>query len=56
MMSRDLRFRITSHRRAEAVTIEGEGLRVNIDGEIRPMDRAEFRIRPASLRLIRPAP
>lgn len=55
MLSRDLDFRITSHKRTSRVTIEGEGLRVNIDGEIRSMDRAEFEIRPASLRIIRPA-
>lgn len=54
MMGRDLTFRITTHRRVRSVTFEGEKLRVNIDGEIRTMDGAEFRIRPGSLRLIRP--
>lgn len=54
MLSRDLHFRITTHRRVKAVTLEGEGLRINIDGEIRSMDRADFCIRPASLQLIRP--
>ena len=54
MMGRDLNFRITTHRRVRSVTFEGEKLRVNIDGEIRTMDGAEFRIRPGSLRLIRP--
>ena len=53
-MGRDLTFRITTHRRVRSVTFEGEKLRVNIDGEIRTMDGAEFRIRPGSLRLIRP--
>ena len=55
MMSRDLRFRVTTHRRVRSVTFEGKNLRVNIDGEIRSMDGAEFRIRPASLQLIRPS-
>lgn len=53
MMSRDLKFRITKHQKAERIIIEGEGLRFNIDGEICSMDKAEFIIRPASLRLIR---
>jgi len=55
MMGRDLAFRITTHRRVKSVTFEGEKLRVNIDGEIRTMDGAEFRIKPGSLRLIRPS-
>ncbi len=53
MMSRDLKFRISKHRKVKTVLIEGKDLRINIDGDIQPMDRAEFRIRPASLMLIR---
>ena len=53
MMSRDLKFKVTSHRRVSKVLIEGEQLRINIDGSIRPMNRVEFTVRPASLRLIR---
>lgn len=53
MMSRDLKFRITSHHRVSKVLIEGKNLRFNIDGAIQPMDRAEFSIRPSSLCLIR---
>ena len=53
MLSRDLKFKITSHERVKSVRIEGEKLRVNIDGEIRDMDSAEFRIKPGSLLLIR---
>ena len=53
MMSRDLKFRITMHRKVKTVLIEGNNLRINIDGDIQPMDRAEFRINPASLLLIR---
>ena len=53
MMSRDLKFRITRHRKVTSVLIEGTDMRINIDGDIRSMSRAEFRIRPASLVLIR---
>ena len=52
MLSRDLKFRITRHVLAERVIIAGKGLRFNIDGEIRKMDRAEFRVFPHSLMLI----
>lgn len=53
MMARDLHFAITTHRLVSSVRIEGENLRVNIDGEIRPMSEVEFRINPGSLLLIR---
>jgi len=53
MLSRDLKFRITTHRRASCIRIRGEGLRVNIDGEICPMSDVEFRINPGSLLMIR---
>ena len=53
MLSRDLNFRITKHQKVTQVQIEGRNLRINIDGDIRSMDRANFRIQPASLRLIR---
>ena len=53
MMSRDLKFGITCHRKAETVVIEGKDLRINIDGDILTMARAEFRINPGSLLLIR---
>ena len=53
MLSRDIEFSITRHQRASEVRIEGKNLRINIDGDIRPMDRAYFSIKPASLRLIR---
>ena len=53
MMSGDLKFRITSHRKVSSVQIEGTKMRINIDGDVRSMDKAEFVIRPASLRLIR---
>ena len=53
MMSRDLKFRITEHRKISQLMIEGEDMRINIDGDIRPMNRAEFRVNPQSLILIR---
>lgn len=53
MLSKDLKFRITRHRKASEVIIEGKDLRINIDGDIQSMSRAEFRINPGSLLLIR---
>ena len=53
MLSRDLKFRITKHQKVSQVLIEGENLRINIDGDIKSMDKADFCIKPASLRLIR---
>ena len=53
MLSKDLKFKITKHRRVSRIMIEGENLRINIDGEIQPMKKAEFTVKPASLRLIR---
>lgn len=52
MLSRALKFKITSHQLAESVIIRGKGLRFNIDGEIRRMDEACFMIHPRSLLLI----
>ena len=52
-MSRDLNFRITEHRKVKTIVIEGKDLRINIDGDIVSMSRAEFRINPSSLVLIR---
>ena len=52
MLSKDLKFRITNHVLTDSVTIEGKGLRFNIDGEIRRINRAEFRIHAQSLLLI----
>ena len=53
MLSRDLKFKITSHRRVSRILIDGENLRINIDGEIQSMEKVEFTVKPASLRLIR---
>ena len=42
MLSRDLSFRITTHRRVSDVVIEGNQLRINIDGDIKSVSKAEF--------------
>ena len=52
MLSRDLKFRITCHRRVSEVIVEDKELRINIDGDIISMSRADFRINPGSLILI----
>ena len=52
MLSKDLTFRITEHVRTDEVTIRGQGLKFNIDGEIRRLEEARFVIRPDSLMLI----
>ena len=54
MLSRDLHFRITSHVKVSEVSIQGENLRLNIDGDIQSVKQAVFRIYPGSLLLIRP--
>ena len=53
MLSKALKFRITRHYKVRSVRIEGENLRINIDGDIISMSEAEFRINPSSLLLIR---
>ena len=52
MMGKILGFRIAEHRLAEKVFLEGHQLRVNVDGEIFPMDKVEFGIRPGALELL----
>lgn len=54
MMSRILRYKITRHSRVRQVRIQGKQLRVNIDGEIRTMDSADFSVCPGSLRVFVP--
>ena len=48
MMSKDLSFKITEHVRTKEVTISGQGLKFNIDGDIKRMDEARFVIQPGS--------
>lgn len=52
MLSRALKFRVTKHSRVKQVLIEGNDLRINIDGDIVSLSGADFRICPASLKLI----
>lgn len=52
MMSRDLTFGITRHVLADEVTLEGKNMRVNVDGDVRPMEKGTFKIHPGSLKLI----
>ena len=52
LLGKVLSFRITRHMLAEAVSMEGESLRVNVDGEIFSMSEADFAIRKNVLRLI----
>ena len=52
MMSRSLKFSITRHRKIASLLIKGDSLRINIDGDIRSMSSAEFKIVPSSLVLI----
>ena len=52
MLSRDLKFSVTKHVRARCVRIQGENLRINIDGEIVDESDVTFEIDPASLLLI----
>lgn len=52
MMGKILNFKITRHRLVREVVMEGENLRVNVDGEIFSMTGARFGIRPGVLQLI----
>lgn len=51
MMGRILRFGITHHQLCERVEIRSPGMRLNVDGEIFPMDRAVFSVNPGKLML-----
>lgn len=53
MLSRALKFSITRHRKVREILVEGNDLRINIDGDIVSLSGASFRINPASLILIR---
>ncbi|MBR2823895.1 MAG: diacylglycerol kinase family lipid kinase [Clostridia bacterium] len=53
MMGRILHFRVTRHLLAEEVHMEGENMRLNVDGEIFSMNRADFAVRKKVLNLIR---
>lgn len=51
---RHLRYKITKHLKADHVIIEGEGMRVDADGAVLPMERAEISVKKGALRLICP--
>ncbi len=53
LMGKDLSFKIARHQRVRSIKVTGEGMRLNVDGEIFPMDQAEFRIQPAAIMLYR---
>ncbi len=52
MLSQDLKFGVTKHIRARSVRLQGENLRINIDGDIVDESDVSFVIQPASLQLI----
>ncbi len=51
MMSKILKFKIARHILAKHVEIDGSDLRINIDGEIRPMNHVVFDILPGAVKL-----
>ena len=51
LMGRIDKFKITTHKRCNAMIIESKGMKLNVDGEILTMDRAEFQIMPGKLML-----
>jgi len=46
-----LTFPFTAHRRCKEVTIVSKGMRLNMDGEVSVMDRAEYRLLGGALKL-----
>ncbi|MBQ8081136.1 MAG: diacylglycerol kinase family lipid kinase [Clostridia bacterium] len=54
MQGKILSFKETTFTRIRSLLIEGKGLRINIDGEIIPLDRAEITVRPGALLVHRP--
>lgn len=51
LMGRILHFSFTTHKRCKAVEVISKDMRLNVDGEILDMDRANFRIQPGALLL-----
>ena len=56
MLGKILSFHFTRHCLAEDITLEGNNLRINVDGEIFSMDKVHFSIRKKILNLIRERP
>lgn len=51
LMGRVLKFKITTHKRCSEAVIEGKDIRLNMDGEVSTLDRAEYRILHDELRM-----
>ena len=51
MGSKILTFRVTTHALVRSVTLRSPGMRIQIDGEIVPMDEARLELRPGALRV-----
>ncbi|MBQ8654219.1 MAG: diacylglycerol kinase family lipid kinase [Clostridia bacterium] len=51
LLGKVLSFKITTHYRCSEVEIISKGMRLNVDGEILPLDKAVFRIQPGKLML-----
>lgn len=51
LMGKVLSWKVTNHRRCSKVEIISKGMRLNVDGEILTMDKAEFEILPGKLQL-----
>jgi len=49
LMGKVLNFKVTTHKRCRDIAIVSKGMRLNVDGEIQAMDRAEFSILPGQL-------
>ncbi len=54
LKGKHIHYRVTRHLEAEHVIFEGKGMRVDVDGEVIPMDRAEIGIRRGALRIVCP--
>ena len=51
LMGKVLGFKITRHYRCKSVKFEAAGMRLDVDGEIIPMESAEFTVQPGKLML-----
>lgn len=51
LMGKIDQFKVTTHKRCREMTIVSKGIRLNVDGEILSMDRADFSIMPGKLML-----
>ena len=47
--SKVLKFKVTQHELVSSVTLRSKGMRVQIDGEIQPMDEAVVEVKPGAL-------